>query len=230
MSHTVLNRLCGKIAIVTASTDGIGFAIAQRLAQEGANVIISSRKAQNVEKAVQKLCKSNLSVKGLICHVSDAEQRKALFDQACSWGGLDILVSNAGVSPQIGPILDCNEQVWDKSFEINVKASFLFAKEALPLLRKSKAGRIIFISSICAFQPFDLLGIYSVSKTALLGLTKAAALQLALEDITVNCVCPGIIRTKFSRVLTSEGNIEKEALSRIPLARYIYLRQNFGVS
>lgn len=219
MNHKVLKRLCGKIAIITASTDGIGFAIAQRLAQEGANVIISSRKSENVEKAVNKLCKQNLSVKGLTCHVSNAEQRKALFEQACNWGGLDILVSNAGVSPQIGAILDCTEPVWDKTFDINVKSAFLFAKEALPLLRNSKAGRIIFISSICAFQPHDLLGIYSVSKTALLGLTKAAALQLAIEDITVNSVSPGIIRTKFSRVLTSEINIEKEALSKIPLAR-----------
>lgn len=223
MSSNLLTRLCGKKAIVTASTDGIGFAIARRLAQEGAQVLISSRKPENVEKAVKKLCKENLNVKGLTCHVSNAEQRKTLFEEACSWGGLDILVSNAGANPQIGPVLDSTEKAWDKVFDVNVKASFLLAKEGLPLLRKSKAGRIIFISSICGFQPFDLLGIYSVSKTALLGLTKAASLQLAVDDITVNSVCPGIIQTKFSKVLTSETNIEKEALSRIPLARYFIM-------
>lgn len=224
MCLNLLTRLRGKKAIVTASTDGIGFAIARRLAQEGAQVLISSRKPENVEKAVKKLCEENLSVTGLTCHVSNAKQRKALFDEASSWGGLDILVSNAGVSPEIGPVLDCTEKAWDKVFEINAKACFLLAKEGLPLLRKSKAGRIIFIGSICGFQPFDLLGIYSVSKTALLGLTKAASLQLAVDEITVNAVCPGIIQTKFSKVLTSDANIEKEALSRIPLARYCTTR------
>lgn len=214
-----MRRLCGRNAIVTASTHGIGLAVAQRLAQEGANVIISSRKPENVEKAVAKLCKQNLNVKGLVCHVSNREQRRALFDQACRWGGLDILVSTAGVSPGFGPVLDSTEQVWDKCFEVNVKAAFLLAKEALPLLRKSKAGRIIFLGSISAFQPIDVLGAYSASKCALLGLTKAAALQLAVEDITVNCVCPGIIRTNFSRALTSETNIQKEALNNIPVAR-----------
>lgn len=217
-----LARFCGKIAIVTGSTEGIGFAIAQRLAEEGARVIISSRKPANVKKAVNKLCQENLIVKGLTCHVSNEAQRRSLFEAANKWGGLDILVSSAGVSPKIGAILDCSEQVWDKSFNINAKAHFLLAKEALPLLRKSKAGRIIFICSISAFQPFDLLGSYSVSKTALLGLTKAAALQLAVEDITVNSVSPGIIETKFSKILTNELNIEKEALRRIPLARYSY--------
>lgn len=220
MSTKFLTRLCGKVAVVTASTAGIGFAIAERLAEEGAKVIISSRKSKHVEAALKKFCEKKLNVKGLVCHVSHPNERKALFEEACKWGGLDILISNAGVSPQIGPILDCTEQVWDKSFDVNVRSSYLLAKEALPLLRKSKGGRIIFISSICGLQPYEFLGIYSVSKCALLGLTKAAALQLAVEEITVNSVCPGIIRTNFSSVLTSENNIEEEALGRIPLARY----------
>lgn len=214
-----ITRLCGKIAVVTGSTEGIGFAIAKRLAQEGAHVIVSSRKPENVEKAVDRLCKKNLIVAGVPCHVSKPEQRRELFDLANTWGGLDILVSNAGVSPKIGPVLDAELEVWDKAFDINARSHFLLAKESLPFLRKSKAGRIIFISSICAMQPFDMLGVYSVSKTALLGLTKAAALQLAVEEITVNSVCPGIIRTKFSQALTSLENVEKEALSKIPMAR-----------
>lgn len=223
MSKKLLTRLCGKIAIVTGSTAGIGLAIAERLAEEGAKVIISSRKSKHVEAALEKMCKKKLDVRGLICHVSNPEQRKALFETADQWGGLDILVSNAGVSPKIGPILDCEEEVWDKSFDVNVKASYLLAKEALPLFRKRKGGRIIFISSICGLQPYEFLGVYSVSKCALLGLTKAASLQLAIEEITVNSVCPGIIRTKFSNVLTSQSNIDEAALGRIPLARYFLL-------
>ncbi|KAJ8973537.1 hypothetical protein NQ317_019288 [Molorchus minor] len=219
MSAKPLQRLCGRIAIVTASTDGIGFAIAQRLAQEGAKVIISSRKDKNVQEAVSTLSKQGLDVKGLICHVSKAEDRKRLFEVARKSGGLDILVSNAAVNPEAASVLDCSESSWDKIFDVNVKAAFLLAKEALPLLRQSKAGRIIFISSIAGFQPFDLLGAYSVSKTALFGLTKAAAIQLAPDNITVNAVAPGIIRTKFSDVLTSTESAKEEVLSRVPLNR-----------
>ncbi|CAH1992610.1 unnamed protein product [Acanthoscelides obtectus] len=216
-----LKRLVGRIAIVTASTDGIGFAIAKRLGQEGAKVIVSSRKQQNVEEAVKLLSQEGLDVTGVPCHVAKTEDRKKLFEVAKQYGGLDILVSNAAVNPVMGEVLDCPEDAWEKIFEVNVKSSFLLAQEALPLLRQSKAGRIIFISSIAGFQPMTLLGAYSVSKTALLGLTKAAAVQLAKENITVNCVAPGVIKTKFSSALTSTQAAQDIALSMIPLNRYL---------
>nr|CAH7738262.1 unnamed protein product [Callosobruchus chinensis] len=215
-----LKRLVGRIAIVTASTDGIGFAIAKRLGQEGAKVIVSSRKQQNVDKAVNTLLQEGLDVTGIPCHVAKTEDRKKLFDAAKKYGGLDILVSNAAVNPVMGEVLDCPEDAWDKIFDVNVKSSFLLAQEALPLLRQSKAGRIIFISSIAGFQPMTLLGAYSVSKTALLGLTKAAAAQLAKDNITVNCVAPGLIETKFSSALTSQEAAREIALSQIPLNRF----------
>jgi dehydrogenase/reductase SDR family protein 4 len=184
-------------------------------------VILSSRKQKNVDDAVSKLQSEGLKACGLVCHVSKAEDRKKLFEEAQKLGGLDILVSNAAVNPSMAPVLDvlkltfnspeltslfqCEEAAWDKIFEVNVKASFLLAKEALPLLRQKKCGRIIFTSSIGGFQPcepFEALGAYSVSKTAVLGLAKAAAFQLARENITVNCVAPGIVETKFSKIVS----------------------------
>ncbi|CAG9761817.1 unnamed protein product [Ceutorhynchus assimilis] len=215
-----LNRLVGRIAIVTASTDGIGFAIAQRLAREGAKVIVSSRKEKNVAEATKKLTSEGLNVSGLVCHVGKKEDRQKLFEEAKKLGGLDILVSNAAVNPEVGFVLDCPESSWDKIFDTNVKASFMLAKEALPLLRESKAGRIIFVSSIAGFQPFSLLGAYSVSKTSLLGLVKAAAVQLAPENITVNSICPGIIETKFSNFLTKDEGAKEAGLSQIPMGRF----------
>ncbi|XP_075161530.1 dehydrogenase/reductase 4 [Haematobia irritans] len=215
-----MKRLQGKVAVVTASTDGIGFSIAKRLAQDGCNVVISSRKQNNVDKAVMELRKENLNVLGLKCHVAEAQDRKHLFDETMKkFGKINILISNAATNPAVGGVLDCDEKVWDKIFDVNVKSSYLLAKEALPFLRKEKNSSIIFVSSIAGYDAFGLLGAYSVSKTALIGLTKAAAKDLAPEGIRVNCLAPGIIKTKFSKALYEDEAANEQALSKIPLGR-----------
>ncbi|XP_073997190.1 dehydrogenase/reductase 4 [Rhodnius prolixus] len=214
-------KLQGKVAVVTASTDGIGFAIAQRLAEEGANVVISSRKEKNVEKAIQKLHNQGLTnVIGTPCHVGKKEDRTKLFELANNrFGGIDIMISNAGTNPEVGQVLDCSEEVWDKIFDINVKSAFLLSKEVLPYFYKRGKGCIIYNASVAAFQPFSLLGAYSVSKTALLGLTKAAASDLAPHNIRVNCVAPGIIQTKFSALLQSSDEAKQEIEATVPMRR-----------
>ncbi|XP_054849541.1 dehydrogenase/reductase SDR family member 4-like isoform X3 [Eublepharis macularius] len=109
--------LADKVALVTASTEGIGFAIARRLGQDGAHVVLSSRKQANVDRAVAELQKENLSVSGLVCHVGKAEDRQRLIDAALErHGGIDILVSNAAVNPFFGSTLDATEDVWDKGW------------------------------------------------------------------------------------------------------------------
>ncbi|XP_055530611.1 dehydrogenase/reductase SDR family member 4 [Wyeomyia smithii] len=224
------SRLQGKVAVVTASTDGIGYAIAERLGQEGAKVVVSSRKEQNVAKAVDKLSKAGLDVAGIKCHVANAADRKALFEKAVQkYGGIDILVSNAAVNPEVGAVLDASEAAWDKIFEVNVKCSFLLAKEALPYIRQRKGGSIVFVSSIAGFQPFSLLGAYSVSKTALFGLTKAASQDLASENIRVNCVAPGIVKTRFSAALHESEGAQEAALSTIPMKRFAEPKEIAGV-
>lgn len=201
-SSVKCNRLEGKVAIVTASTEGIGFSIARRLAQEGAKVMISSRKESNVKKALEELKSEGLQVDGTVCHVGKAEDRKNLFEKTKSnFGGLDILVSNAAVNPAVGPVLDSTEEVWDKIFDINVKCTFLLMKESLPLLKCSKSPSIIIVASIAGYQPFNLLGVYSISKTALLGLIKATTNDLIHDGIRINGIAPGVIKTKFSKPL-----------------------------
>ncbi|XP_022665125.1 dehydrogenase/reductase SDR family member 4-like [Varroa jacobsoni] len=212
-------RLQGKVAIVTASTDGIGFAIARRLGQEGANIVISSRKQAHVDNAVDQLSKEGLSVTGVPCHVGDTAQRANLFKVAKEkFGGLDILVSNAAVNPSATQVFDTPESAWDKIFDINVKCAFLLTQEALPLLERSSSPSIIYISSIAAYQTMPMLGAYSVSKTALLGLTRAAAVHLA-PKIRVNCVAPGIIKTRFSQLLWEDETVCKEMMEITPLKR-----------
>jgi len=214
-------KLAGKVAVVTASTEGIGLAIAQNLGKHGASVMVSSRKAANVEKAVEQLKSEGLDVDGMVCHVGKASDRTALLESTVKrWGGLDILVSNAAVNPYFGPTLGCPEETWDKIFEVNVKASFLLFKACVPLFESRGGGSAVFVSSIGGFQPIPMLGPYSVSKTALFGLTKALAAEVASENIRVNCIAPGIIKTKFAEALTDNEDIADKALENLPLGRF----------
>lgn len=220
-SASTCKRLQGKVAIVTASTDGIGYAIAERLGEEGASVVISSRKENNVIKAVNNLRSKGIKVEGVVCHVSDAEHRKRLFKVAKEkFGQLDILVSNAAVNPAVSPILETDDNVWDKIFEVNVKNSWQLAKEAYPEMQEKGRGNIVFISSIGGYQPLEPLGAYSVSKTTLLGLTKAIAKELVHDNIRVNCVAPGIIETKFASAITSTDTVRESSLALIPMKRF----------
>jgi len=214
-------KLSGKVAIVTASTDGIGFGIAENLARHGAHVMLSSRKAANVTSAVSKLQTAGLSVSGTVCHVGKKEDRTNLFQETVDkYGGLDILVSNAAVNPYFGPTLDCPEEAWDKIFDINVKTAFLLFKESVPLFEERGGGSAVFVSSIGGFQPISFLGPYSVSKTALFGLTKALATEVAVDNIRVNCIAPGIIQTKFAAALTDNEDIAEKALESVPMGRF----------
>lgn len=212
--------LRGKVAIVTASTDGIGLAIARKLAQEGAKVVISSRKQENVDRALQQLRNENLPVSGIVCHVGKTEHRKALVAKAIAdYGGVDILVSNAAVNPYFGPFIQTPEDAFDKTIDINVKAAFMLIKETVPFMEERGKGSIILVSSIGGYTPNPLLGVYSVTKTALLGMTKALSTELSASQIRVNAIAPGIIKTRFSDMLWKSPSVAEEAKTSIPMRR-----------
>ncbi|XP_066461092.1 dehydrogenase/reductase SDR family member 4-like [Eleutherodactylus coqui] len=213
-------KLEGKVALVTASTDGIGLAIARRLAQDGAKVLVSSRKQQNVDKAVQELKMEGLDVEGTVCHVGKNEDRVKLVNTAIQkFGGVDILVSNAAVNPFFGNVLDSTEEVWEKILDVNVKATFLLVKLVVPKMQERGGGSIVIVSSIAAFSPTPRLGPYCVSKTALLGLTKVLALELRSLNIRVNCLAPGLIRTRFSAIIWENESILDEAKLKLDISR-----------
>ncbi|XP_064598699.1 dehydrogenase/reductase SDR family member 4-like isoform X2 [Liolophura sinensis] len=183
--------------------------------------MVSSRKQQNVDETVRQLKGEELEVEGIVCHVGKTEDRSKLISKTLEkFGGIDILVSNAAVNPTFGPMLECSEEVWDKIFDVNVKAAFLLTKEVFPHMEKRGGGSVIFNSSIGGYVPFSLLGPYSVSKTALIGLTKALVHQLAASNIRVNLIAPGIIQTKFSEQLHSNDMVSQIALQNIPLGRF----------
>ncbi|XP_043411786.1 dehydrogenase/reductase SDR family member 4 isoform X1 [Prionailurus bengalensis] len=212
--------LANKVALVTASTDGIGFAIARRLARDGAHVVVSSRKQQNVDRAVAALQGEGLSVVGTVCHVGKAEDRERLVATAVNLhGGIDILVSNAAVNPFFGNIMDATEEMWDKILNINVKATALMTKAVVPELEKRGGGSVVIVASIAAYTPFPGLGPYNVSKTALLGLTKNLAKELVQRNIRVNCLAPGLIKTSFSRVLWMDKEREESIKETMQITR-----------
>ncbi|XP_045583541.2 dehydrogenase/reductase SDR family member 4 [Procambarus clarkii] len=214
-------KLQDKVAIVTASTDGIGLAIARRLGEDGAHVVVSSRKQANVDSAVAELEGLGCSVLGLTCHVAKDQDRQNLISKTLEkFGSIDILVSNAAVNPTMGGVLDCPESVWDKIFEVNVKNALQLTQLVVPHMQKQGGGgAVVYISSIAGFQPMNMLGAYSVSKTALLGLTKAVAQQVAFDNIRVNCVAPGIVKTNFSSAITQHPAVYEKILESIPLGR-----------
>ncbi|XP_066458085.1 dehydrogenase/reductase SDR family member 4-like [Eleutherodactylus coqui] len=213
-------KLEGKVALVTASTDGIGLAIARRLAQDGAKVLVSSRKQQNVDKAVQELKMEGLDVEGTVCHVGKNEDRVKLVNIAVQkFGGVDILVSNAAVNPFVGNILDSTEEVWEKILDVNIKATFLLVKLVVPKMQERGGGSIVIVSSAVAFSSLTGLGPYGVSKTALLGLTKVLAPELRSLNIRVNCLAPGVIRTRFGAIIWENESILDEAKLKLDVSR-----------
>lgn len=222
MSSTSANagKLAGKVAVVTASTEGIGLAIARRLGQDGAKVMVSSRKQANVDRTLEELRSENFTVEGMVCHVGKSEDRKNLVKETVSrFGGIDILVSNAAANPVFGPILDVEETAWDKIFDTNVKASFFLCKEVVPHIEARGGGSIVFVSSFVGYTPMEYLGAYSVSKTALLGLTKALVPQLSTKNIRVNAIAPGMIKTKFSEQLWKSDAAKEILMQMIPMKR-----------
>lgn len=193
------------------------------MAETGANIVVSSRKDSNVAKAVETLkSEGHTAVIGVKCHVGHAKHRHRLYEETLkSFGGIDILVSNAAVNPQVGPVLDTTEFAWTRLFDVNVKSMWLLAKEVHPHLRSRGSGSIIFVSSVAGYNPISssLIGAYSVSKTTLLGLTKAVSQQLAPENIRVNCIAPGIVETNFSKLLYESPEAKEAALEMIPMNR-----------
>lgn len=147
------------ISIIISLEISIGLATAERLLQEGAKVVISSRKQDNVNKALDLLKQKGLkNVIGVKCHVSVAAERQALYKAALdNFKKIDILVSNAAVNPVVGSVLDCPEDAWDKIFDVNVKATFLLAKEVAPILRQQNTGgSIIIMTSYAGLNPFPV--------------------------------------------------------------------------
>uniref|UniRef100_A0A7S0REP7 Dehydrogenase/reductase SDR family member 4 n=1 Tax=Chlamydomonas leiostraca TaxID=1034604 RepID=A0A7S0REP7_9CHLO len=218
-SNSKCRRLEGKVALVTAATAGIGLATAERLASEGAKIFLCSRRQEAVDKAVSELRAKGYTAAGCPCHVGSKEQRKRFIEEAVkAYGQADILVSNAAVSPAAAAISETPEDAINKILDINIKAAVMLVQEALPHLRAPGAS-IIFISSVTAYNPPLPIGMYAVSKTALLGLAKGLAAELGPQGVRVNAVAPGIVPTKLSSYLVQSPELARQQAEATHLKR-----------
>ncbi|MEE6504584.1 hypothetical protein FKM82_005254 [Ascaphus truei] len=203
-----------QVALVIGSTYGIGLSIARRLAQDGATVLLNSRKQENVDRAVRELTEEGLNVSGTKCHVGKAEDREKLVEIALKrYGKINILVCNAAVNPNVGPLLETTKEMWDKVLGVNVTSHFLMAKLVVPHMQKEGGGSIIICTSFGAFRPHPNFGPYCVSKTALLSLTQVLAMALQPMNIRVNGLAFGLINTSFSDVMRNTPEKKKDTMN-----------------
>lgn len=214
-----LFNLKGKTAIVTGASKGIGQAIAETLAMAGASVVVSSRKAEAVENVAVNLRGKGLEARAVACNMGSTEEIAALVEAAADhYKRIDIIVNNAAANPVYGPVEDTEEWAFDKIMDVNVKGPFELCRKALPWLADG-GGSIINISSIGGITPEPAIGIYSVSKAALISLTKVMAREWGPRGVRANVICPGLIKTKFSQALWSDERVMKKMTGNLPIRR-----------
>lgn len=218
---TQLFDLTDKIALVSGASRGIGEEVAKLLAEQGAHVIVSSRKIDDCTAVADEICTAGGSAEAFACNVGAMDQIAELFAHIRrAHGKLHICVNNAATNPYFGHVLDTDLGAYNKTVEVNIRGYFFMSIEAGKLMRDQNGGAIVNTASINALQPGPMQGIYSITKAAVVNMTKVFAKECAPFGIRCNALLPGLTKTKFAGALFSNDDVYQMAVQAIPMGRH----------
>jgi NAD(P)-dependent dehydrogenase (short-subunit alcohol dehydrogenase family) len=212
--------LTGKVAVVTGASRGIGEAVAIAFAEQGAQVVVSSRKQEGCDAVAARINAAGGKALAVACNIGDMAALADLFTTVQStFGRLDVLVNNAATNPYYGHILDTDLAMFQKTVDVNIRGYFYSSVLAGKIMRTNGGGSIINVASVNAVRPGPLQGIYSITKGAVLNMTKSFAKECGPDGIRCNAILPGLIRTKFASALLNDASQLQHYVGENPLRR-----------
>lgn len=211
--------MTGKVAVVNGASRGIGEAIAKGLAACGAQLVLTSRRKESVQKVADEIIADGGKAVAMACHAGHLDEIETLFDFVQEkFGRLDILINNAATNPYYGPATGLSSEAFDKTVEVNLKGPYFMTSKAVPLMAASGGGSVVNVASIAALMPAPGQAVYAMTKAGLVSVTKAFAKECGKQGIRVNAILPGVVETRFASALVEDPGIQKW-LSRIPAGR-----------
>ncbi len=214
--------LTGKVAVITGSSRGIGLAVAERMAEHGAKVVIPSRKAGPCDEAAAAINAKHGEGRAIAipANIASKEDLQRLVDETmAAWGRIDIVVCNAATNPYAGPMAGISDEQFDKILQNNVVSNHWLIQMAAPQMLERKDGAVVIISSIGGLRGNSLIGAYNISKAADMQLARNLAVEWGPSNVRVNCIAPGLIQTDFAKYLWENPDLLKQVTDPAPLKR-----------